>query len=339
MDIRGANLDSNNYAVWVEKRPRRQRAQQAAEAMEGSVMLASSTLQAVGGVLVTVLTVQKLLEELKLLRGLRRSSSKSSGSSADRHTISKTANPTSNSDTAFTLPKHLAEHLTRSSHRKPTGGVDEDKPEAAGGRSISKRQSAWSSIAGLQHVKMLLQEVTVLPLVRPDLFTGVRSPPSAVLLYGPPGTGKTLLAKAVASGERMDCHTLQNLQPGLPHAVVYPIHLHQTISEQHYNRLAGSWAHSIISKATQRPPEIFLLLQLRAPASLQSRAAACSASGTVNQSRMSAACLRRQQQQLQQSSSSTRLIHCLPSGLQQVQMGLGVQGRPVGGSQTSSWHS
>jgi SpoVK/Ycf46/Vps4 family AAA+-type ATPase len=46
---------------------------------------------------------------------------------------------------------------------------------------------------------MLLQEVTVLPLLRPDLFRGVREPPSGVLLYGPPGTGKTMLAKAVAA--------------------------------------------------------------------------------------------------------------------------------------------
>lgn len=202
VDIRGANLDSNNYAVWVEKRPRRQRAQQAAEAMEGSVMLFSSALQAVGGVLVTILTIQKLLEELKLLRGLRRSSSKSAGSAAHRHSTGKVVNPAGSSEAAFALPKHLAEQLTRCSPRKPSGDtVGGNKQAASSSNTSSKGQSAWSSIAGLQHVKMLLQEVTVLPLVRPDLFTGVRSPPSAVLLYGPPGTGKTLLAKAVAAGE------------------------------------------------------------------------------------------------------------------------------------------
>lgn len=58
---------------------------------------------------------------------------------------------------------------------------------------------AWSAIAGLEDVKVLLQEATVLPLLRPDLFRGARQPPRGVLLFGPPGTGKTLLARAVAA--------------------------------------------------------------------------------------------------------------------------------------------
>ncbi|KAI5065306.1 hypothetical protein GOP47_0020001 [Adiantum capillus-veneris] len=58
----------------------------------------------------------------------------------------------------------------------------------------------FDSIGGLENVKQSLQELIILPLKRPDLFThgkllGLHK---GVLLYGPPGTGKTLLAKAIA---------------------------------------------------------------------------------------------------------------------------------------------
>lgn len=58
---------------------------------------------------------------------------------------------------------------------------------------------AWSDIAGLDFAKKAVNEAIVWPLLRPELFTGLRAPPKGLLLFGPPGTGKTLIGKAIAS--------------------------------------------------------------------------------------------------------------------------------------------
>ncbi|MFX1454081.1 MAG: AAA family ATPase [Promethearchaeota archaeon] len=60
----------------------------------------------------------------------------------------------------------------------------------------------WEDIAGLENVKQALREAIVLPIAKPELFTGARRPWSGILLFGPPGCGKTLLAKAAAT----ECH-------------------------------------------------------------------------------------------------------------------------------------
>lgn len=51
----------------------------------------------------------------------------------------------------------------------------------------------WDDIAGLEFAKTSIQEAVVWPMLRPDIFTGLRKPPKAILLFGPPGTGKTLI--------------------------------------------------------------------------------------------------------------------------------------------------
>ncbi|OEU16919.1 AAA-domain-containing protein, partial [Fragilariopsis cylindrus CCMP1102] len=59
------------------------------------------------------------------------------------------------------------------------------------------QSTTWNDIAGLHDAKQSLQEAAILPLMRPDLFSGLRRPRN-IILYGPPGTGKTMLVKAVA---------------------------------------------------------------------------------------------------------------------------------------------
>jgi hypothetical protein len=57
----------------------------------------------------------------------------------------------------------------------------------------------WDDVAGLEFAKKSVFEVTIWPLMRPDLFTGLLEPAKGVLLFGPPGTGKTLIGKAIAT--------------------------------------------------------------------------------------------------------------------------------------------
>ena len=57
----------------------------------------------------------------------------------------------------------------------------------------------WDDIAGLEFAKKTIKEIIIWPLMRPDLFNGIRRPPKGLLLFGPPGTGKTMIAKAIAS--------------------------------------------------------------------------------------------------------------------------------------------
>ncbi|KAJ2880556.1 Fidgetin-like protein 1, partial [Coemansia aciculifera] len=57
----------------------------------------------------------------------------------------------------------------------------------------------WDDIAGLNQAKHAVHMAVIYPLLRPELFQGIRAPPKGLLLFGPPGTGKTLIGKCIAS--------------------------------------------------------------------------------------------------------------------------------------------
>jgi len=50
----------------------------------------------------------------------------------------------------------------------------------------------WDDISGLEFAKKTIKEIVVWPMLRPDIFTGLRGPPKGVLLFGPPGKGVLL---------------------------------------------------------------------------------------------------------------------------------------------------
>ncbi|KAJ1943936.1 Fidgetin-like protein 1, partial [Linderina pennispora] len=58
---------------------------------------------------------------------------------------------------------------------------------------------SWDDIAGLQQAKKAVQMAVIYPLLKPELFQGIRAPPKGLLLFGPPGTGKTLIGRCIAS--------------------------------------------------------------------------------------------------------------------------------------------
>ncbi|KAE9530513.1 hypothetical protein AGLY_010975 [Aphis glycines] len=62
-----------------------------------------------------------------------------------------------------------------------------------------KNLITWDDISGLEFAKNTIQESVIWPLLRPDIFKGIRRPPKGILLFGPPGTGKTLIGKCIAS--------------------------------------------------------------------------------------------------------------------------------------------
>ncbi|KAH7822045.1 p97I [Monocercomonoides exilis] len=97
-----------------------------------------------------------------------------------------------------THPKSLTTMTGQRVGASTTSAAGRTAIEAASQESEEKKSTSgytWDRIG----LKSLLIEMVVFPIIRPDLFTGLRSPPKGLLLFGPPGTGKTLIARALSN--------------------------------------------------------------------------------------------------------------------------------------------
>lgn len=76
----------------------------------------------------------------------------------------------------------------------------------------------WADIAGLEYVKKTIKEIVIWPMLRPDIFSGLRGPPKGLLLFGPPGFFlafiiKSLIfsTKALETIKELERHSLLNV--------------------------------------------------------------------------------------------------------------------------------
>ncbi len=97
--------------------------------------------------------------------------------------------------------KQILKRPQKASGSRGGGGDDDDElSDAISGAIVTEKPDlSLDDVAGLVDAKRALREAIVLPLMRPDFFTGSRRPWKGILLHGPPGCGKTMIAKATAA--------------------------------------------------------------------------------------------------------------------------------------------
>ena len=115
--------------------------------------------------------------------------------------LRRKATPANRKDTPAQIDNGMKDEDNQGPDQLPEDVDPENQIRAAIIRYNDKdrHRVQWDDIAGLEGAKKILKEAVVLPLLRPDIFSGLREPGRGVLLFGPPGTGKSMLAQAVAT--------------------------------------------------------------------------------------------------------------------------------------------